>query len=153
MEQLPPFDIPEEFPTIEVDTPTAFALGEYVWANEVGLAQAVADMIEIGRFVYEATIAGVRFEVSYPDGEGFYEAENEIYDAIEGVKRITTGVHPDHQIVLDSIANDLGKTRDEIFVMLIEKARELRLYHRKKAVITMVAPDGSCEELLFEREK
>lgn len=153
MEQLPSFGKHEEFPTIEIDTPTAFALGEYIQANEVGLAQAVTDMIEIGRFAYEATAADIRFEVSYPDGEGFYEAEDELFDTIEKVRRITTGIHPDHQIVLDSIAGDLGKTRDEVFVMLIGKARELRLYHRKKAVIIMIAPDGSCEELLFEREK
>lgn len=150
-EQLP-FREYEEFPTFEIDTATAFALREYIHDNNVGLAQAVTDMIDIGRFAFEAESAGIVFEVEYPEGEKFYEADETIFDAIDTVQRIRTGVHPDHQLILDSIADDTGKSRDEVLMMFVEKARLLRLQHKKKAVITMVAPDGSREQLVFVRE-
>lgn len=153
MQERLPFGEYEEFPTFEIDTPTAFALREYIQHNNVGLAQAVNDMIDMGRFVIEAEAAGIVFVAEYPEGEEFYEANEEIFDAIGKVQRIRTGVHPDHQIVLDSIADDLNKSTEEVLIVLVEKARALRLMHKRKAIIMMVAPDGSQERLRFVREK
>ena len=152
MIEQPPFREYEESSTFEIDTPTAFALREYIQDNNVGLAHAVNDMIDMGRFVYEAEGAGIVFAVEYPDGEGFYEADEALFDTIRRVQRIEQAVRPDHQIALDSIAGDLDKNRSEVLMMLVEKARTLRLQHRKKAVITMIAPDGSRRQLRFRRE-
>lgn len=137
----------EEFSVFEIDTPTAFALYEYIQDNKVGLAQAANEMLDIGWFVVEAEMAGIAFEIEYLLGERLYEADEGIFDAIEKVKRVEVAVHPGYQRVLAAVADVLDKNRDETFIMFIEKARTLRLHHKKNAIITMVAPDGSREQI------
>lgn len=139
----------EEFPTFEIDTPTAFALYEYMLDNNVGLVQAVNQMVDIGWFVVEAEMAGISFEVEYLLGEGPYRADDEIFDAIKEVKRVKTGLHIEYQRVLAAVADALDKKKDDVFVMFVEKARTLRLHHKKNAIITMVAPDGSREQIQY----
>jgi hypothetical protein len=127
--------------SLPVDIPTVFALAEYVIDKEVPLAYAVHALLTIGMYIVTNQAAGFNIEEEYPNGELDYEAP-QIDEAFFQYKNISVNLPSVTREGLELMSKDAELDQGTMLAQLIEKARNLRIKHKKGATFYLVAEDG-----------
>lgn len=131
---------------VDVDTSTLFALGEYTQDHRTHLSQAVHDLAILGLMSLDNTITD-----EYPTGELPYESAA-VDESIFEKSRISVKLPVLMRHAFEALCEQYGLDEAALFAKLVDEGRQLRIKHKKGAVLSVVESDGSATKLVLFKE-
>lgn len=137
---------------MEIDYPTAFAIGEYIIDRDVTLTNAVRSLAEIGLSLVKREEAGWRITTEYPAGEMLYTSPPGVEGLVENVRRIDVPLPQDLQDGIRTQAMECEVGDERMFARIIETARNVRIVLKRGGIALCVAPNGTTDQISLPRE-